>query len=258
MRPLLPVFLFSFCALNASINTIDNREDLREIFQAVQTGSFDYAMEKIHDGINYIPNPNIKDLLFLERAFLHLAMQSPHKALEDLNTIVWGIFSFPQEDTAVKALWMRLAISARLQNSNGVVKAFDLLKKWDRGLPQVTIHHNSVTIISRTNSSLDFITFTELLEGLGLRGAGDQKVMSVNAGYFEAQINERADPFLVELAAACAFTDSPWGSAALEYVGKTFAPQVHWKTTNLTKHADGTYRELLRNLKNYELNSALK
>ncbi len=252
MRSLLPLFLFSFCALNASINPIDHREDLQEIYQAIQTRSLDYAMEKIHHGLHHFSDQATKIILLQERAFLHLALQSPYKALEDLDAIV-SMISYPSlenKEAFVKSLWMHLAISARLHNANGVVTAFDLLKKWDRSLPKMNIHHHTVSIISNTNSSMDFLAFTELLEGLGLRGVWDQKLMTVNAGYFEAQIYERADPFLVELAAACTFTDSPWGSAALEYVGKTFAPQVHWKPTNFPKYMDGTYRELLRNLKN--------
>jgi hypothetical protein len=250
MRSLLPIFLLSVCALHAHITPIEHREGVREIFQSMAKDP-DYAMDKLRHCLHHTSDTATKITLLQERAFLYLVMRAPQEALRDLETII-SMISYPSEDTEyalVKALWMHFAISARLHDATCVKKDLELLKKWDKNFPKVDIHHGTAYVIAHTNSSMNFYAFTEMLEGFGLRSTWDHKLITVNAGYYEAQVNDRADHHLVELAAACAFTDSPWGSAAGEYVGKTFAHEKHWKPTDFPKYIDVTYRDLLRNLR---------
>jgi hypothetical protein len=249
MRSFLPICLLSFCALNAHVTPIEHREELREIFQIIGSRDYSYALEKIQHHLHHLSNKDAKVHLLQERAFLHLVMQSPQDALNDLDTII-SMESHPSEGKEyglVKALWMHLAISAWLQDSVCVLKDLEQLKKWDKSFPKVELSHGTAYVVSNTNSTISFYPFAKMLEGFGFRTAWDRQVITLNAGYFEVQISETANHHLVELAAACAFTDSPWGSAAWEYVGKTFAPYTHWKN-DFPKYMDGTCRELLRDL----------
>lgn len=246
MRSYLPIFLLSICALNAHIKPIEHREDVREIFQTMSKDP-DYALEKLRHCIQHTSDTATKITLLQERAFLYLAKQSPQEALHDLETII--AMSEENEFALVKALWMHFAISARLHDATCVRKDLELLKKWDKSFPKVHLHHGTAYVVSNTNSSLNFYGFAQMLEGFGLRGTWDDQLITANAGYYEAKVNDRAEHYLVELAAACAFTDSPWGSAAFEYVGKTFAPHAHWKPSKFSKYNDVTYRDLLRDIK---------
>lgn len=229
---------------------VELREEIREVFQLIGSQDYGYALEKIHHHLHHSTDKEMKVILLQERAFLHLIMQSPQEALHDLEAIISMEKHPPEgkESGLVKALWMHFAISAWLHDSACILKDLELLKKWDKSFPKVEIRSRKVSVVSHTNSSMSFYPFAKMLEGFGLRSAWDPQVITLNAGYFEAQINETTYPHLVELAAACAFTDSPWGSAAWEYVGKTFSPYSHWKN-EFPKYVDGTYRELLKNLK---------
>jgi hypothetical protein len=249
MRSFLAVSLFSFCAIHAHITAAPERHELREVFQLMGEQNYDYALEKIHHYLHHCKDQATQIHLRQEKAFLHLLMQSPQQALDNLNEIIaMEIYEERKEYALTKALWMHLAISAWLHDSKAVLRDFELLKKYDKSLPKVDIHHGTVQVVSLTNSSMSFYPFARMLENFGYRSSWDRKVITVNAGYFEAQIYENANHQLVELAAACAFTDSPWGSAAWEYVGKTFAPQIHWKN-EFPKYIDVTYRDVLRDLK---------
>lgn len=250
MRSFLSIFLLSVCALNAHVTPIEHREELREIFQIIGSRDYGYALEKFHHHLHRTTDKAVTIDLLQERAFLHLVMQSPQEALNDLDTIILmeGHPSEGKEYALVKALWMHFALSAWLHDSNCVLKDLELLKKWDKSFPKFEIRHGTVSVVSNTNSSMNFYPFARMLENFGYRTVWDRQVITLNAGYFEAQISETANHHLVELAVACAFTDSPWGSAAWEYVGKTFAPYIHWHN-DFPKYMDGTCRDLLRDLK---------
>jgi hypothetical protein len=244
MRSLLTTFLLSVCALNAAhVTRVEYRDDIEEIFQSMSNDP-DYSLERIKHCLHHTSDQMTKIILLQERAFLYLSMQSPQEALRDLETIISKL-SEPSKDSKfalVKAVWMHFAISARLQDIHCMKKDLELLKKWDESFPKVDIHHRTVYVATHTNSYTNVYAFNEMLEKLGLRGLTDPKLITINAGYFESQINEKADHHLVELAAACAFTSSPWGNAAWEYVGSTFAPHSKWHSLSSDNH----YQRILR------------
>ena len=248
MRSLLPIFLLSVCALSAGdVKPVEYRDNFEEVFQTLATDP-DYALEKIRHALHKTSDKATKIALLQERAFLYAALQSPKDALEDLDTII-GKLSDPSKDSRfalIKALWMHLALSARIQNARHVKKDLELLKKWDKSLPKVHIHHGTVYVASHHNTYTSVYAFNDMLENFGLRTLSDPKLITINAGYFESKIDDKSDHDLIELAAACAFTDSPWGIAAWEYVGKLFAPSVEWKAH--PKAPENTYRNVLKDL----------
>jgi len=248
MRSVLPIFLLSVCALSAAdVNPVEYRDNFEEIFQTLATDS-DYALEKIRHTLHQTSDKATKIALLQERAFLYAALQSPKDALEDLDTIIEKL-SDPSKDlrfALVKALWMHFAISARIQDARQVKKDLELLKKWDKSFPKVRIEHGTAYVASHHNTYSNVYAFNDMLENFGLRTLSDPKLITINAGYFESKIKDKADHDLVELAAACAFTDSPWGIAAWEYVGKAFAPDIEWKAH--PKAPENTYRNVLKDL----------
>lgn len=249
MRSVLPIFLLSVCALSAShVNRVEHRDSFEEIFQNIAT-DHDYALEKIRHTLNHTKDKSTKVALLQERAFLYAALQSPKEALEDLDTII-SMLSDPSKDqrfALVKALWMHLALCARMQDAHHVKKDLEQIKKWDKSFPKVDIHDERVHVAAHNNTYTNFYAFNEMLENFGLRAVADPKLITINAGYFESQINEKADYHLVNLAAACAFTDSPWGIAAWEYVGKTLAPEKEW-STHYTRKVAECYVQVLKDL----------
>lgn len=249
MRLLFPIFLLSVCALSAHVKPVEHRDNFEEAFQSIALDP-DHAMAKIRQSLHETSDKMTKIALLQERAFLYAILQSPKEALEDLDTIIDKL-SDPKKDerfAVVKALWMHLALSARLGDAHHVKKDLELLKKWDKNLPNIHIHHGTVYISSHTNTYTNVYAFNEMLEGFGLRELADPKLITINAGYFESKIKDKADHHLVELAAALAFTDSPWGHAAWEYVGKTFAPQGEWESRYIHKSPDNTYKRVLKDL----------
>lgn len=249
MRSVLPIFLLSVCALGAThVERVEHRDNFEEIFQNIAT-DHDYALEKIRHTLKRTSDKATKVALLLERAFIYTSLQTPKDALEDLDKVI-SMLSNPSKDlrfALVKALWMHFALSARTQDAHQVKKDLKLLKKWDKNFPKVHIHNDVVYVAAHNPMHTNVYAFNEMLENFGLRKLEDPKLITINAGYFESHIQEKADPVLVQLAAACAFTDSPWGIMAWEYVGKTFAPDVEW-STHYTRKVAESYERALKDL----------